>query len=215
MNLWSRHSNHGLRLRRHWIKVCRHIVYGLRRLLWRVQTRGEVLRLHHLKRMRMTTKIQGACQTHGVRCSLWCRRFASTTRCDVLCRKWHLLRTHRRLAGARKAAIKWHTKVTRLGIFKRRLEARGLAHVLGGLLHVLAHVLWWRLHRAGRLLCNAKARRKHTCARTHARQRRQPLGESTGDEPAMRRQITPRSDRGRRERRRRGPSARNAAVCVH
>ena len=63
MNLWSRHSNHGLRLRRHWIKVCRHIVYGLRRLLWRVQTRGEVLRLHHLKRMRMTTKIQGACQT--------------------------------------------------------------------------------------------------------------------------------------------------------
>jgi hypothetical protein len=190
MNLWSRHSNHGLRLRRHWIKVCRHIVYGLRRLLWRVQTRGEVLRLHHLKRMRMTTKIQGACQTHGVRCSLWCRRFASTTRCDVLCRKWHLLRTHRRLAGARKAAIKWHTKVTRLGIFKRRLEARGLAHVLGGLLHVLAHVLWWRLHRAGRLLCNAKARRKHTCARTHARQRRQPLGESTGDEPAMRRQRT-------------------------
>ena len=158
-----------------------------------------------------------------MRCSLsW--RFAATTRCDVLCRKWHLLSTHRRLSGARRTAIKGHTEVTSLGIFKIRLEARGHAHVLGGLLNVLAHVLWWRLHRAGRLLCNAKARRKHTCARTHARQRRQPLGESTGDEPAMRRPITPRSDRGRRERRRRGPSARNAAInspisapllCVH
>jgi hypothetical protein len=62
-DLWSRHSNHGLRLRRHWNEFCRHIVYGLRRLLWRVQTRGEVLRLHHLKRMRTTTQIQGACQT--------------------------------------------------------------------------------------------------------------------------------------------------------
>jgi hypothetical protein len=133
MNLWSRHSNHGLRLRRHWIKVCRHIVYGLRRLLWRVQTRGEVLRLHHLKRMRMTTEFRAGVRHSSVRCSLWCR-FASTTRCDVLCRKWHLLSTQHTTTpcGRKEDSNKGAHKGNAPGYFQTSTGSPGACACSGG-----------------------------------------------------------------------------------